>query len=173
MRSSGPMRTFGATLASVLLASCGPSSSAAAGPEPCADRQTAIVVRTADNLLYRCAEGKAVGSVPVSLGSGGTGKRLRGDEKTPLGTYRLGTPRRSERFHLFIPVEYPTAEQQKAGYTGSDIGIHGPAAAFSWAGRLNGLIDWTQGCVALESDEAITALAAWVKEEKPAFVVIE
>lgn len=172
MRSSGPMRTFGAP-ALVLLVSCWPPSSAAAAPGPCADRQTSLVVRTAEHLLYRCAEGRAVGSVPVSLGSGGTGKRVRGDEKTPLGTYRLGTPRRSERFHLFIPVEYPTAEQQKAGYTGSDIGIHGPAAALSWAGRLNGLLDWTQGCVALESNEAITELAAWVKQEKPELVVIE
>jgi murein L,D-transpeptidase YafK len=93
-----------------------------------------------------------------------------GDNKTPLGMYAIGTPKPSARFGVFIPVAYPTKEQAAAGLTGAEIGLHGPDRHFRFLGRLNVWLDWTAGCVAVESDEAIHEIAAWVKAKRVGFV---
>ncbi len=64
------------------------------------------------------------------------------------------------------PSPYPTAAQRSQGYAGSAIGIHGPARNFTWAGWLNTTVDWTQGCIAVRSDETIESIAAWVKAKR-------
>lgn len=140
---------------------------------PCHSRGTSLVVRSAEHRLYQCEAGREVKSFLVSLGKGGTDKRRRGDNKTPLGSYPLGDPRPSKKFGTFIALGYPTAEQSRKGYTGGDIGIHGPARGFGWAGRLNVSVDWTQGCIALASDTEILQLASWVRRKQPKLVHIE
>lgn len=50
----------------------------------------------------------------VGLGSAGVGKRKRGDQRTPLGTYRLFRGRPS-KFHRFLPVSYPNATDAARG----------------------------------------------------------
>ncbi|MFZ5471780.1 MAG: L,D-transpeptidase family protein [Myxococcota bacterium] len=139
----------------------------------CEGRGTALVVSTGEHLLIQCEADKMVQSHAVSLGKGGTGKTKRGDNKTPLGSYPLGRPRASKKFGMFIPIAYPTPQQAAKGYTGGDIGVHGPARAFTWAGRINSAIDWTQGCIALASDEDIGKLASWVRLKKPRIIHIE
>jgi murein L,D-transpeptidase YafK len=101
----------------------------ASNPPVCFERGTSIVVRTDEHELYLCEQGKLVETYGVALGKGGVNKRRRGDNKTPLGTYALGAPRKSTKFGLFIPVAYPTAEQRGKGFTGGDIGVHGPPIA--------------------------------------------
>ena len=54
----------------------------------------------------------------------GLGRTRRG--RTPIGRYRVAPARASSRYHLFLEVGYPTAEQAKLGLTGSAIGVHGP-----------------------------------------------
>jgi len=130
-----------------------------------------VVVDTAAGRLHLCDAGRSVEAYPVSLGSGGTGKRKQGDEKTPLGTYRLGKPRGSKKYGRFIPVGYPTKAQRKKGYTGSAIGIHGPPRAALWVGRLGlgralTLFDVTKGCIAVGTDEEIGAIERWVRRLK-------
>lgn len=101
------------------------------------------------------------------------GKTRQGDAKVPLGEYRLGRPRASSEFHTFIPVGYPTAAQRRRGYTGSAIGVHGPARG--WAklpAALNTATDWTLGCVAVGSDGQIRELAAWVDRRRARRIVI-
>ena len=107
--------------------------------------------------------GRPVAEYRVALGRGGTGKHVQGDEKTPLGTYALGAPRPSSRFGTFIPVAYPTPEQQLQGFTGGDVGIHGPDRRFRWVGRATAWFDWTAGCIALGTDEEVLAVAAWMR----------
>jgi murein L,D-transpeptidase YafK len=98
----------------------------------------------------------------VRLGRGGVEKTHEGDGRTPLGRYELGAPRPSTRFATFIPVNYPTEEQKNRGYTGSDIGVHGPARALAWIGSAMNLLDTTEGCIGLASDAEINDIAAWV-----------
>src|SRR5262249_47822529 len=103
----------------------------------------------------------------VALGRGGTGKRVKGDRKTPLGTYALGQPRPSARFGVFIPVSYPTAEQRSQGFTGGEIGIHGPLRQFDAAGKVNTFVDWTDGCIALGTIEEVMKVATFVRKHAP------
>ncbi len=146
------------------LLSCGAAPSAAG---PCSARGTSVVIDLTDHTLYLCRAGASAGQHTIAIGRGGTGKRVEGDGRTPVGTYRLGTPRRSgEGFYRFIPIGYPTAAQKRAGYTGGAIGIHGPARGAAWLGRSSTWVDWTQGCVAVDSDAALDAVEAFVRAHR-------
>ena len=140
--------------------------------DPCAGRGTAVLLLTSSHELRLCEAGATHRLWRVALGSGGVGKTREGDRKTPLGTYPLGVPRPSPRFGTFIPIGYPTPEQARLGYTGSAIGIHGPLRASRGLGFLNVLVDWTLGCVAVESDPAIQEIAEWVRKNAAATAVI-
>jgi murein L,D-transpeptidase YafK len=140
-------------------------------PVPCSSSGPQVVVTTNDHLLWLCDGARVVASYRVALGRGGTDKRVQGDNKTPLGSYPLGAPRPSSRFGTFIPVAYPTPEQHRQGFTGSDVGIHGPDRRFRWAGRMNAWFDWTAGCVALATDEDVQAVATWVQRRKPSVTI--
>jgi murein L,D-transpeptidase YafK len=132
-------------------------------PSPCPERVTALVVDTSKRSMWRCEAGVALEELAVALGSGGVGKRRQGDAKVPLGEYSLGAPTRSKSYHLFIPVGYPTAAQRRAGFTGSAIGVHGPARGYESLGALNTSVDWTLGCIAVGSDPEIERVARWVR----------
>ncbi|HBL17849.1 MAG TPA: hypothetical protein DD417_14140 [Elusimicrobia bacterium] len=149
-----------------------PTTDWAAAPDAC-PQGTVIVVEARRGKMFLCEQGKEPILFPVAIGRGGIDKRKQGDNKTPIGTYELGVPRASSRFHLFIPIGYPTPDQRKLGFTGSDVGIHGPTRIFRWPGRLNTLFGWTQGCVAVGTDDEIITIAAWVKEKKPGGVILQ
>jgi len=139
----------------------------------CPKVEAVLLVDTTTHELKLCEKGTAVRAFRVALGTGGTGKAKAGDDKTPLGVYSLGSPRASQRFGVFIPVSYPTKEQLAKGFTGGDIGIHGPDRHFAPLGTATAWVDWTAGCVAVGSDEAIQAIAAWVKAKKVGVVQLD
>jgi hypothetical protein len=130
---------------------------------PCAGRGTSLFLRASAHRLWLCREGAVDADYEVALGAGGLDKRAQRDKKTPLGSYGVGKPRPSARYRSFIPIGYPTPAQRRAGYTGSDIGIHGPDPMFSWEGT----VDWTNGCIALKQSEDIDALVVWTKHWRP------
>jgi hypothetical protein len=134
--------------------------------DPCLHRGTSIVALTSTGVLYTCENGKTLESYDISIGRAGVGKTREGDLKTPLGTYALGQPRVSERFGLFIPVGYPTGAQRAKGFTGADVGIHGPERLFACAGALNVSINWTQGCLAVADDRFIVEISEFVKSHQ-------
>ena len=126
---------------------------------------TAVVVDTTAHRLYLCARGEIEGTFVVALGVSGVDKRRLGDNRTPLGSYPLDAPRASRFFHRFVPVAYPTPAQQRAGYSGSAIGIHGPPRGFDRPSqRALVATDWTAGCIAVTTDEEIERIVAWVTE---------
>ena len=131
---------------------------------PCQRDETAIVIDTAARRLHLCRDGARAETFMVALGISGVDKRRAGDNRTPLGSYRLGPPRASRWFHRFIPVQYPTAAQQRAGFSGGAIGIHGPPRGLETAARLAMLVasDWTAGCIAVGTDDEIERIVAWV-----------
>jgi hypothetical protein len=159
-------RSIGLPLLLVLL--CGPAAADAAPRAPCdAAAGRLVVVDTAAHTLWLCSDRRVVGRFEVALGRGGLDKRREGDGRTPLGAYALGSPRPSARFGTFVPIGYPTAGQRARGFTGRNVGIHGPDRRATWLKRLSTWIDWTAGCVATGTDEEMRAIAAFVRERRP------
>jgi murein L,D-transpeptidase YafK len=153
----------------ILLVSC---ASLHASPLKCPNDVAAIVVDTESHRMGLCEAGLPVRELPVAIGGGGVDKQREGDRKTPLGSYPLAAPRDSSKFHRFIEVGYPTREQRAEGRTGGDVGIHGPSRKHPWLGKVRNWFDWTDGCIAVASDEAIDQVVSWMTQKHPSRVVI-
>lgn len=133
---------------------------AKASPDPCAGYGTSIVVSGESSDLFLCQNGRSIENYTVAFGSKGLGKRKQGDRKTPVGTFKLGRPKNSSSgYKTFIPIRVPKR-------IGTAVGIHGPARGYRWLGPLNVSTDWTAGCIALATDNAIDEVAAFVKKHK-------
>lgn len=156
-------------LSSVLVS--GVTGLAAASPPeaPCPPEGDAVAVATRDHALWLCRQGWPVARFAVALGRGGVDKRERGDARTPLGVYPLGDPRPSRRFRTFIPIGYPTSEQVAQGYSGGDVGIHGPDRRRAGVAMAAG--DWTLGCIATATDGDLARIASFVQEWRPTVVI--
>lgn len=142
---------------------------------PCVDNNAHLLVLAKTRVMHMCAGGRSVGNHRVSLGRGGLNKRVEGDGKTPIGRYGLGKPRRSQNYLRFVPVEYPTAEQRREGFTGGAIGVHGPPRGGDRPGlpmyeKLWRYSDWTDGCIAVHNDDTILAIAQWVEQQHVALI---
>ncbi|HRD67555.1 MAG TPA: L,D-transpeptidase [Candidatus Competibacter sp.] len=125
----------------------------------------------------------------VAFGSSGVGvKSGRGDNKTPVGVFRVGWINDHSRFKKFIGLDYPNLDYAERalrerkidaltydriraawanGYTppqdtplGGQIGIHG--VGYGNPSVHSAGINWTSGCVALDNRQ-IDALRPWVK----------
>jgi murein L,D-transpeptidase YafK len=130
-----------------------------------------VTVITRKRELWLCQEGAAVARFQVAMGRGGFDKRRKGDGRTPLGTYSLGAPRPSVRYGVFIPIDYPTPDQAAAGFTGSEVGIHGPPRGLSEPEYPTTVVDWTQGCIATGVDADIDVIAEFVRARQPVLVI--
>ncbi|WP_392536651.1 L,D-transpeptidase family protein [Legionella sp. 227] len=131
-----------------------------------------INVHTKTRTLAICKHGTVIKTFKVALGYKGVGKKKAGDNKTPIGLYGLAHPRKSNQFKVFIPILYPTAKQSAAGYTGRDVGIHGPTQSSGWFNWLNNLPYSTRGCIAVGKNTHIEYVANWVKANPGAKVLI-
>lgn len=125
----------------------------------------------------------------VVIGRKGAGtKEHRGDDITPLGTYRIGWINEKSSFRKFFGLTYPNLDHaEKAlqkGKIGQDtyeailraelrgqippqntqlggqIGIHGLG---SGSLTVHELFDWTHGCIALTNDQ-IDRLSQYVEK---------
>ncbi len=129
-----------------------------------------INVHTTKRILAICKRGTVVKTFRVALGYKGVGKKRRGDNKTPIGLYGLAQPRKSTQFKVFIPILYPTSNQLAKGYTGRDVGIHGPTqSTLNW---FNNLPSATRGCIAVGQNNYIEYVANWVKSNPGTKVLI-
>jgi murein L,D-transpeptidase YafK len=107
------------------------------------------------------------------------GKQIQGDHRTPVGRYYISEKKPGSRFHRFLGISYPNADDADRGYRrglinasqwadiffanlhrssppswtvlGGSVGIHG------FGGRPYVPVDWTEGCIAV-SDEDIEYL---------------
>lgn len=124
----------------------------------------------------------------IALGSSGAGrKQQRGDDITPLGSFRVSWINSRSRFDIFIGLDYPNIEYADLGLydgridrvtyqriqqaltagkippqntpLGGYIGIHGVGAGNPW---VQANFDWTDGCIAL-TNQQIHQLAGWVR----------
>jgi murein L,D-transpeptidase YafK len=131
-----------------------------------------INVLTSRHTLNICKNGSIIKTFKVALGYKGVGKKKAGDNKTPVGLYGLAYPRKSSKFKMFIPILYPTSKQRAAGFTGRDVGIHGPTQTSRVASWFGNLPFSTRGCVAVGNNNQIEYVANWVKANPGAKVLI-
>lgn len=173
------MRAF-SSRARLALALIGLASGASTGADatfvsltPCPEHGDVDVVTVIAHKreLWLCDHGAAVARFQVAMGRGGVDKRRQGDGRTPLGTYALGMPRPSSRYGVFIPIAYPTPEQVAHGFTGSNVGIHGPPRGQTEPEYPTTAVDWTEGCIATGLDEDIDTIAEFVRSRQPMLVV--
>lgn len=119
---------------------------------------------------------------PVALGAAPVGDKTRqGDERTPVGWFRITHKNPKSSFHLSLGINYPDAAHARAGHAagtvssatrdrivladqkrgmpprdtrlGGDIYLHGGGSQPE---------DWTDGCVAVANDH-MDLLYAWAK----------
>lgn len=169
---TGPAGALAWSLAALVL--CSPVSAATS------DAVEIEVNKTERLLIVR--DGEEVREVfPISLGRGGPGdKRRTGDQKTPVGTYRVVGFNDSSRFDFFIRLNYPNVKDAFYGLKsdvisreefdrivqalrlnrlppqntalGGAIGIHGIGAETAQKINIHDKLDWTEGCIALRNE---------------------
>lgn len=109
---------------------------------------------------------KVVATFRSVFGSNPAPKAREGDRATPIGRYMLHPARASRSWNWFMPIDYPNADDKKAGRTGRDVGLHGtgwnPLVGFAHWLRFN----WTAGCIAVSNSE-IEQIRHLVKEPVP------
>jgi murein L,D-transpeptidase YafK len=124
-----------------------------------------------------------VRTYPVAFGGSSMGaKRRVGDRRTPEGNYFICTRVPSSRFHLFLGLNYPNAEDAREATQSHLIDeetAQGIAKAElektspDWTTAMGGAIglhgggissNWTDGCIAFKNEdieEMWTATAGW------------
>ncbi|MBI2969625.1 MAG: L,D-transpeptidase [Gammaproteobacteria bacterium] len=149
-----------------------------------------IEVSKSGQIMLVKQDGQVIRRFHVALGKGGNGTKQRlGDNKTPLGRYRIVDFRGDSRFHYFMQLDYPNlldawhgyrnelidASQFKAIATtygrhelppqdtalGGYIGIHGIGESSDERLRIHRDNNWTEGCIAL-TNEDLNELRAFV-----------
>ena len=118
----------------------------------------------------------------ISSGKGGHGTKTRsGDNKTPVGAYKILEMHDQTRFHFFMHINYPNFQDAWYGYNnklingrefkeivaanrsdllppqdtalGGSIGLHGIGEITEEKLSIHDRLDWTEGCIALTNEE--------------------
>lgn len=157
-----------------------------AGELAAAERK--LLVDTQTQTATVLSQGRAQMSFPhISIGRfGATANKRRGDNKTPLGAYRVAWVKQGTPFLAFIGIDYPSVadadralaaalitprehrsivEAHAAGRVppqttalGGFVGIHGLGEADP---QLHASYNWTRGCIALTNDQMVELLP-WI-----------
>jgi murein L,D-transpeptidase YafK len=134
-----------------------------------ADDAYKIVIKRSENKLLIEKNEKVIRSYHAAIGSGGRkAKQMEGDRRTPMGIYHIVDIKDSDRFHLFLQLDYPSVRDAinglKAGHIfggippqntalGGVIGIHGIGVETKDKLEIHQMANWTQGCIALRNKE--------------------
>lgn len=139
------------------------------------------ISKTTKELLVR-NDIQVVKKYKIAFGKGGSGtKRRLGDNKTPVGAYRIVDFKQDSKFHYFMQLDYPNLLDAWHGYKnelisakefkqiatayknkltppqhtalGGYIGIHGIGELNKEKLKIHELYNWTEGCIALRNDE--------------------
>lgn len=118
----------------------------------------------------------------IASGKGGHGTKTRsGDNKTPVGAYKILEMHDQTRFHFFMHINYPNSLDAWYGYSnrlingrefkdivtahrsellppqdtalGGSIGLHGIGEITEEKLSIHDRLDWTDGCIALTNEE--------------------
>jgi murein L,D-transpeptidase YafK len=128
-------------------------------PAPAAEQATEVVVLKSERRLILRRGDAEIAAYAISLGFTPEGhKRREGDGRTPEGRYVIDWRNPASAYHLSLHISYPNAADEAAARTdghapGGMIMIHGLPNGKAWVGEGHRLIDWTDGCIAVTSEE--------------------
>ena len=149
-----------------------------------------LLISKSEKLLHVVKGERTVRSFNISLGKGGKGtKRRLGDNKTPIGVYKIMDFKSDSKFHFFMQIDYPNLLDAWYGYKnsvitakdfkriafafkgrqkppqntplGGYIGIHGLGETTDERLQIHEAMNWTEGCIAMTNSE-ITTLREYV-----------
>lgn len=108
----------------------------------------------------------------ISIGKGGADKRREGDDKTPIGVYRVSSYLPGSRLPDMygrgaFPIDYPNPWDRKLGRTGSGIWLHGTESQRYSRAPLS-----SRGCVTLANVDFL-ALRDRVEVGRTPVVVVD
>ena len=159
-----------------------------------------IVVNTDQRKLYLYRGLTLLATYPVAIGFGGSApRRIRGDDKTPIGHYHIGYVRWGTQYGPFMLLTYPNRRDAAWGLRegiithsqyqaivdaidngqvppqntplGGYIGIHGMGPNFSFSRSATVFPGrWTAGCIALSNHDARN-IAGMVEPGTPVEIV--
>lgn len=130
-----------------------------------------VHVDKSDHRLVLYSGDTAVKRYRAGFGDPAGDKVQQGDRKTPEGTFRIVTRNPRSRFHLFLGLSYPSAEDAARGLEAGLVSTREAARIREadkakrqppWDTTLGGAIgihgeggssDWTLGCIAVENHE--------------------
>ena len=149
-----------------------------------------LLILKSDKLLHVLKGERTVRSFKIALGKGGKGTKQRiGDNRTPIGVYKIMDFKSDSKFHFFMQIDYPNLLDAWYGYKnavisakefkkiafafkgkknppqntalGGYIGIHGLGETTEERLQIHHSMNWTEGCIALTNKE-ITTLREYV-----------
>ena len=118
-----------------------------------------VVVHKQRRELHLLKGSDTVKTYQVALGKNPIGPKMReGDGRTPEGVYKIDWRNSKSTFHLSLHISYPNssdiARAKRLGFSpGGMIMIHGLTNGLRWIGKRHLLSDWTDGCIAVTSEE--------------------
>ncbi len=126
---------------------------------PAGAKADMILVNKAERTLALMKDGRLIRSYVVALGRHPRGhKTQEGDGRTPEGRYVIDSRNASSGYFRALHISYPNAEDVRNARRqhvspGGDIMVHGIKNGLGWVGRLQRLVDWTDGCIAVTNAE--------------------
>lgn len=118
---------------------------------------TLVRVDKSERRLELLSGDEVLRTYSIALGANPLGhKRQEGDERTPEGRYVLDWRNPKSSFYRSLHVSYPNAAdkqqaRQRGVSPGGDIMIHGQPNGYGWWSWLLQLVDWTDGCLAVDN----------------------
>ncbi len=121
-----------------------------------------VIVKKSTRMLYLSSNGEIFNKYHITLGKVPTGdKEVEGDMKTPEGAYSLDYRQFSNDYYKSLHISYPnSSDKAHAKALGQSAGgmimIHGTPPSWSlspYGDWMNVLVDWTDGCIAMENDD--------------------
>ena len=172
----GSLRTAACLVACLYTALIGQEAAAVAPPP----YEIEIVKST--RLLHLKRGNQIIRTFNAAFGKGLSGpKRIRGDNKTPVGEYRIVEYITDSKFHFFMQLNYPNTLDAWHGYQdqlitaseykqiiaaikqnllppqdtalGGQIGIHGIGETTDETLKIHAAVNWTEGCIALTNQD--------------------
>lgn len=166
-------------------------------PAAQADHYVIEIYKSSRELLIKEGD-DIVREFRVAFGKGGAGmKRQSGDNKTPVGEYKIVEFKEDSKFHFFMHLNYPNSRDAWHGYMnqlidgrefkeivaaaisgalppqdtslGGYIGLHGIGDLTAEKVSIHENHNWTEGCIAL-SNEEIIELRQYVTRGTPVLI---
>lgn len=132
-----------------------------------------IVVDKSGRILHLLKAGSIFRSYKISLGGQPVGaKHQEGDNKTPEGLYSIDLKNSASDYTLSLHISYPNQDdinwaRAHGVDAGGDIMVHGLPNEWWKRAFIKDGMDWTKGCVAINSDSQINEVFNFVQTGTP------